>query len=91
MVHSEFEYTEIKHPYVPGFLAFREGPCYLKVYEKALKKKPELEPDLIIFDGNGVLHNRRCGTACHMGLLFDTPSIGVAKKFYDIDGLKSVI
>ena len=80
----------MKNPYVPGFLAFREGPCYLQIYEKALKQKPEYKPDLILFDGNGILHSRGCGSASHMGIIFDCPTIGVAKTFFDIDGLTTV-
>jgi len=62
-------------PYVPGLLAFREGPVILDAWER-LKTKP----DLLLFDGQGIAHPRRIGLAAHMGLWLDVPSLGVAKS-----------
>jgi deoxyribonuclease V len=62
-------------PYVPGFLTFREGPAVAAAWEKL-----SAEPDVVLFDGQGIAHPRRCGIASHMGVLLDVPSIGVAKK-----------
>jgi deoxyribonuclease V len=64
-----------RFPYVPGYLSFREAPAILA----ALKKLRE-KPDLIICDGQGLAHPRRFGLACHLGVLADIPSIGVAKS-----------
>lgn len=61
-------------PYMAGFLIYREGPAISEAYSK-LKQKP----DVMIFDGNGILHPRRCGLASHIGVLLDIASIGVAK------------
>jgi len=64
-----------RFPYVPGYLSFREAPAILA----ALKKLRE-KPDLLLCDGQGLAHPRRFGLACHLGVLADIPSIGVAKS-----------
>ena len=62
-------------PYVPGYLSFREIPAILAAL-------PQLNttPDLILCDGQGLAHPRRLGLACHLGVLLDLPTIGVAKS-----------
>ena len=62
-------------PYIPGFLAFREGPAVLRAWEK-LKNKP----GLLMFDGQGIAHPRGMGIASLMGLWLERPTIGVAKS-----------
>ena len=62
-------------PYVPGLLAFREGPAVLAAWDLLSSK-----PDLLMFDGQGIAHPRGIGIASHMGLWLDRPTIGVAKS-----------
>jgi deoxyribonuclease V len=62
-------------PYVPGYLAFREIPSILKAYEQL-----PVKPDVIMFDGNGILHARRMGIASHFGVLTGAVTMGCAKK-----------
>lgn len=62
-------------PYVPGLLTFREGPVVLEAYERLSR-----EPDLLMFDGQGIAHPRGLGLASHLGVLLDKVSIGCAKS-----------
>ncbi len=68
-------YAPTPFPYVPGFLSFREVPVILQALAKL-----SLEPDLILCDGQGYAHPRRFGLACHLGVLLDWPTLGVAKS-----------
>jgi deoxyribonuclease V len=62
-------------PYIPGLLAFREGPAVLAAWERLQHK-----PDLLMFDGQGIAHPRGIGIASQMGLWLERPTIGVAKS-----------
>lgn len=66
--------TETQFPYVSGYLAFREVPALSKAWDLLPEK-----PDLLILDGQGILHPRRMGIATHFGILNDQPTIGCAK------------
>jgi deoxyribonuclease V len=61
--------------HIPGYSSFRYGPVFLKVY-RMLKQKP----DILMFNGNGILHPQKIGIASHMGILFNIITIGVAKS-----------
>ncbi|MEU4243338.1 endonuclease V [Actinoplanes sp. NPDC026619] len=64
----------ITFPYVPGLLAFRELPLLLEALAGL-----SAEPAALMCDGYGIAHPRRFGLACHLGVLLDLPSFGVAK------------
>lgn len=75
VIEESTQVREATFPYVPGLLTFREGPALCAALENLC-----CEPDVLIFDGHGLAHPRGFGLACHMGLIFDTPSIGCAKS-----------
>jgi deoxyribonuclease V len=62
-------------PYIPGLLSFREGA----VIVDALRKL-DSTPDVFVFDGQGTIHPRRIGIACHIGLWLDRPTVGCGKS-----------
>lgn len=66
-----------RFPYIPGLLAFREGPVVL-----AALRRLKIEPDAFLFDGMGQLHPRRMGIAAHLGLWLGRPTIGCGKSHY---------
>jgi deoxyribonuclease V len=84
----------VNHPYVPSFLMLRESEAIINIL-KPLKNRF----DLLLIDGHGVLHPRRCGLASYIGVIIDSPTIGVAKSilcgsvntdhFIDVDGVIS--
>ncbi len=66
---------KVSFPYVSTYLSYRELPMIKRIYSK-LKNKP----DVLMVDGNGILHPRRIGIASHVGIELDIPTIGVAKR-----------
>ena len=67
----------VEFPYVPGLLAFREIPALLDCLAKLTHV-----PDVLVCDGYGRAHPRRFGLACHLGVLTDLPTFGVAKTAF---------
>jgi len=65
----------VAFPYVPGLLAFREGPVVLAALAELTDR-----PDVLMFDAQGIAHPRRMGLATHLGLLLNIPSVGCAKS-----------
>lgn len=75
LVETALARQPTRFPYVPGLLSFREIPAVLEALDGLAAR-----PDMLLCDGQGTAHPRRLGIACHLGLLTDLPSIGVAKS-----------
>lgn len=87
VVWKDFQFVEMTELYVPGYLAFREVEHYLTMLRRLEANRPDLRPDVILMDGNGLLHPRGFGVASHIGVLSGYCTIGVAKKLHMVDGL----
>ncbi|MFQ6109156.1 MAG: endonuclease V [Candidatus Aminicenantales bacterium] len=66
---------EVRFPYIPGFLAFREAPSFFDAFRKIRER-----PDVTLVDGNGIAHPRRMGLASFVGVAMDICTIGCAKS-----------
>lgn len=72
---SKTAVCETRFPYIPTLLSFREIPAAVFAIRKL-----ELEPDVFLIDGQGIMHPYRFGFASHLGLVISKPTIGVAKS-----------
>jgi deoxyribonuclease V len=75
-IYRTFDVQKLDFPYIPGLLAYREAPAMIGAIEKA-----KIKPDVLMVDGFGINHPRRCGIACQIGIKLDMPAIGVGKSF----------
>lgn len=75
ILEKQHSIMDVKLPYIPGFLFYREGPAIADAYSKLEKK-----PDVLVVDGNGILHPLRIGIASQLGVLLDQTTIGIAKN-----------
>lgn len=66
---------KVDFPYIPEFLSYRELKFLIKAYQKIKKK-----PNVILIDGQGILHPRKAGIATHFGVIINKPTIGIAKS-----------
>jgi deoxyribonuclease V len=76
MIDQAVWHGMVEFPYIPGLLSFREAPAVLRALEQL-----RVWPDLLVADAQGRAHPRRFGLACHLGVLLDWPTIGVAKSW----------
>lgn len=83
VVEKKYVVGKITVPYIPGCLAFREMPIFLKAYEAV-----DTDVDILFFDGNGYLHPRHMGLATHAGIVINKPTVGVAKSYLKINNIE---
>ncbi|MEM3712276.1 MAG: endonuclease V [Thermoproteota archaeon] len=67
--------TSVKIPYVSTLFSFREGPPVLKTLRKLRD-----EYDVLLVNGHGLAHPRKCGLATYLGVILKKPTIGVANN-----------
>ncbi|XVF48109.1 hypothetical protein PTKIN_Ptkin03bG0164900 [Pterospermum kingtungense] len=87
LVYQDYTCLSLDVPYVPGFLAFREAPIVVHLLEKMRNNANPLYPQVLMVDGNGLLHPRGFGLASHLGVLANLPTIGIGKNLHHVDGL----
>ena len=75
-VYREQYTCKVRVPYISTYLFLREAAPILQV----LRRLCDHRYDIILVDGNGILHPRLFGIACYIGLLVDKPTIGVSKS-----------
>ena len=75
LVDRAIHRCDVAFPYVPGLLSFRETPPVLPALAQL-----SVTPDVLMTDSHGRAHPRRFGFACHLGVLLDHPTLGVAKS-----------
>ncbi|KAM4843810.1 endonuclease V [Thomomys bottae] len=89
VIHEESRMVSLTTPYISGFLAFREVSFLVDLVQRLRETEPGRMPQVLLVDGNGVLHHRGFGVACHLGVLTGLPCVGVAKKLLQVDGLEN--
>lgn len=89
-VYKKTEIVHLNSIYIPQFLAFREFEPVKKLFSDLEDTNPQYFPNLVLVDGNGLLHPRKFGFACHLGVSMNIPSIGAAKKLFRVDDLKNI-
>jgi endonuclease V len=87
VVYEDYQIVQLTQPYISGFLAFREVDHLVALINQLRTNHPEFLPDVILVDGNGILHPRGFGIASHLGVLVQIPTIGVAKNLLALDGM----
>jgi deoxyribonuclease V len=67
--------THVEFPYIPELFILREARPILHTM-RLLRH----DFDVLLLDGHGMLHPRKCGLASFVGVLTNRPTIGIAKK-----------
>ena len=90
IVYEDYKLVKMDEPYIPGFLAFREVKHLVNLINDLKTNHPEYIPQVILVDGNGILHTKGFGLASHLGVLIDLPTIGCSKNVFNVDGINKI-
>ena len=90
IVYEDYNLVKMDEPYIPGFLAFREVNHLVNLINDLKNNHPEFIPQVILVDGNGILHTKGFGLASHLGVLIDIPTIGCSKNVFNVDGISKI-
>ena len=90
IVYEDYNLVKMDEPYIPGFLAFREVKHLVNLINDLKNNHPEYIPQVILVDGNGILHTKGFGLASHLGVLIDIPTIGCSKNVFNVDGISKI-
>jgi deoxyribonuclease V len=63
LLETQVANCQIKMPYIPTLLSFREIPPAVAAIQKL-----KLQPDIFLVDAQGWAHPYRCGFASHLGV-----------------------
>lgn len=85
VLYEEYKIVKMVLPYIPGFLAFREVRFLKELIDNLADN---IKPDIVLVDGNGFLHPKGFGLACHLGVLCNIPTIGIGKNFLCVDNME---
>lgn len=90
VVYEDYNPVHLQIPYIPGFLAFREAPPIITLLQNMKNCCHPFYPQLLMVDGNGLIHPRGFGLACHLGVLAELPTIGIGKNLHHVGGLTRI-
>jgi len=88
IIYKKCKIVHLTSVYIPEYLAFREIEPYFELLKEIETERPDIYPQVILVDGNGMLHPRKFGIASQLGVVLNIPTIGVAKKLFHVDGLE---
>lgn len=77
LLWSDTVHRRVPFPYISGYLAYRELPILLDLLDHVQSQRAVTE--VLLVDGNGILHPRRAGIASHLGVLTNLRTVGVGK------------
>ena len=80
IIKYEISIDEVRFPYIPTFLMFREGDPAVKSVKKILSSMKSTKNTVIMVDGSGIAHPRKCGLATYIALKTNVATIGITKR-----------